>query len=282
MKTEVVLNLKEEPSLPVEAENIVPENFKGKSIEEIYSIPLLLGNREMKIKDFFKAAITSTANEGAGAASFVKLHLKGDLSRFKNLGHGMAEGEMEIAGSVGFHAGSIMRGGTLMVEGDAGDWLGAHMIGGRISVSGSAGSYIGSGYLGEKEGMTGGTILIKGNAGRAVGARMKGGLIAVGGDCEELLGYGILIVSIIAAGKAGIRAGANMKKGTIILLEAAELSPLFYYNCTYEPTFWRLFYKDLKSRGLSIPKYCESAAFKRYRGDANEGGDGEVLVCQTA
>ncbi|MGI6615419.1 MAG: formylmethanofuran dehydrogenase subunit C [Dethiobacteria bacterium] len=173
-----------------------------------------------------------------------------------------------------------MRGGTLVIKGNAGDWLGAHMIGGRITVLGSAGNFVGSGYRGEKQGMAGGTILIKGNAGRAVGARMKGGFIAVGGDCEEALGYGMLNGTIVVAGYAGIRVGSNMKKGTIILLEAAKLSPVFYYNCIYWPTFWRLLYTDLKSRGFPLSASCEIAAFKRYRGDANEGGDGEILICQ--
>lgn len=278
MTTQVVLTLKEQPPLPVEAEKIIPENFKGKSPDEIYGIPLLLGNREIKIEDFFR--VETRGDDEGKTGNAVKLLLKGDLSRFKNLGWGMAEGEMVVEGSVGFHAGTTMRGGSLVVKGNAGDWLGAHMTGGKIAVSGSAGHFIGAGWRGEKQGMTGGTILIKGNAGRAVGARMKGGLIAVGGDCEEVLGYGMLNGTIVVKGNAGIRIGSNMKKGMIILLTSAELLPVFHYNCTYQPTFWKVLCKDLKSKGFVFPLSCETAAFKLYLGDANEKGEGEILVRQ--
>lgn len=279
MTTQIILSLIEEPLLPVEAEKISPDNFKGKSVEKIYNIPLLYGNREMKIKDFFRAELIEE-NEGAENDNSVKLFLRGDLSRFKYLGRGMAEGEMEIEGSVGFHAGTMMKGGSLVIKGDAGDWLGAHMAAGNIVVSGSAGHYIGSGWRGEKQGMTGGTILIKGSAGQRAGARMKGGLVAVGGDCGDVPGYGMLNGTILIAGTAGVRVGANMSGGTIILLKATGLLPVFYYNCTYRPPFWRVLHKDLAAKEFPFPESCEEAVFKRYRGDANEGGKGEIFVCQ--
>lgn len=274
----MILTLKEQPSLPVEAENIIPENFKDKSLKKICDIPLLLGNREIKIEDFFR--VETRKDDQVKTGNAVKLLLTGDLSRFKNLGWGMAEGEMVVEGSVGFHAGATMRGGTFVVKGNAGDWLGAHMVGGEIAVSGSAGHFVGAGWRGEKQGMTGGIIFIRGQAGRAVGARMKGGLIAVGGDCEEVLGYGMLNGTIVVEGNAGIRIGSNMKKGMIILLKSAELLPVFYYNCTAQPTFWKVLCKDLKSRGFALPQSCETAAFKLYLGDANEKGKGEILVRQ--
>lgn len=280
MKTQVILELKDQPSLPVEAESIIPENFKDKNLDEIYSIPLLLGNRKKKIEDFFKVEIINQDDENKAADNSIKVFLHGDLSRFKYLGRGMTEGEIEIEGSVGFHAGAFMKNGSLVIKGDAGDWLGAHMAGGRITVLGSAGHFIGSGYRGKTEGMTGGTILIKGNAGRMVGAKMRGGLIAVGEDCEDELGYRMLEGTIVVTGNPGIRIGANMKKGTIILLKTAKLLPIFYYNCSYRPTFWRLLRKDLQSKGLDFLESSENALFKRYIGDANEGGRGEVLICQ--
>lgn len=280
MKTQIILKLKEQPSLPVEAENIIPENFKDKSLEEIYSIPLLLGNQKKKIEDFFRVEIINQDDENKEADNSVKVFLNGDLSRFKYLGQGMTEGEIEIEGSVGFHAGALMKNGSLVIKGDAGDWLGTHMAGGRITVLGSAGHFIGSGYRGKTEGMTGGTILIKENAGRMVGARMRGGLIAVGGDCEDELGYKMLEGTIVVAGNSGMGIGANMKKGTIILLKTAKLLPVFYYNCNYQPTFWGLLRKDLQSKGFNLLESSENALFKRYRGDANEGGRGEVLICQ--
>jgi len=291
MKTQVTLVLKEIPSLPVEAELINPENVTEKGIPEIKSMLLWCGNRQERVGDYFEVEITSleeskngvadpvlnSANKGEG--NLARLVLQGDLSKFKRLGQGMAAGEMLIQGSVGFHAGALMRGGTLLIEENAGDWLGAHMEGGQIIVKGSAGHFVGSAYRGKTKGMTGGRILIGGDAGQMLGARMGRGLIAVEGDCGDVPGFGMMAGTILIQGTSGIRVGANMRRGTVILLQSKKLLPTFYYNCTYELPFWRLLYNQLIQAGFSLPASYQDVSFRRYSGDANEGGKGEILIC---
>jgi formylmethanofuran dehydrogenase subunit C len=270
--TLVTLVLKRVPSFPVEAESINPENVTGKEVEEIKSLPLWCGNRREEVGDYFDVEIE---NSGQPA----QLVLKGNFSRFKRLGQGMGAGDMIVEGSVGFHAGALMRGGTLVIKGNAGDWLGAHMENGLIKVEGSAGDFAGAAYRGKTRGMTGGTILITGNAGQMLGARMRRGLIAIGGDCGDMPGFGMLAGTVLVRGRAGIRAGAKMVRGTLILLQPQVLLPTFYYNCTCRLTTWSLLYKHLNQAAFLLPASDQDLLFRRYSGDANEGGRGEILIC---
>jgi formylmethanofuran dehydrogenase subunit C len=283
--TLITLVLKRVPSYPVEAENINPENVSGKEIAEIKSLPLWCGNRQANVGDYFDVKVENFDRPVEDSFSLEKgqpaqLVLKGDLSRFKRLGQGMRAGEMTVCGSVGFHAGALMRGGTLVIKGNAGDWLGAHMENGLIKVEGSAGNFTGAAYRGKNKGMTGGTILIAGNAGQMPGARMRRGLIAIGGDCGDMPGFGMLAGTILIRGMAGIRVGAKMVRGTVILFQPQVLLPTFYYNCTCRLTTWSLLYKHLNRVGFFLPEPYQDMPFRRYSGDANEGGKGEILICQ--
>lgn len=280
MKKQVTLLLKQTPSLPVEAESINPQSVSEKGIEEIKHLPLWCGSCQEEVGDYFDVGISAdAAKDDSGENNLPELVLKGDLSRFKRLGQGMSTGTMVIQGSVGFHTGAMMRGGTLVVQEDAGDWLGAQMEGGLIKVEGSAGHFAGAAYRGSGKGMTGGTILIKGSAGQMVGGRMRRGLIAVGADCEDMPGYGMLAGTILICGKSGIRVGVRMKRGTVILLRQQTLLPTFYYDCTYQPHFWRVLRTQLSRTGFSLPPSSEKMCFRRYSGDANEGCRGELLIC---
>lgn len=282
MKGQITLILKEAPSLPVEGDSIRPENFRGKSRSEMEQLPLLYGNRQRRVKDFFQIELDgpeSGRDEKNG--DLPKILIQGDLTRFKGMGRGMTEGEMEIHGSAGFHAGALMTGGSLLIRGNAGDWLGAHMSGGRITVTGSAGHFTGGAYRGKIQGMTGGTILIWGKAGQMAGTRMRRGLIAVGGDSGDAPGFKMLAGTLLLAGRAGIRTGANMKRGTIILFKETGLLPTFYANCQYQPVFWRLLHRELEKTGFPLPEVGRDAIFQRFSGDATEGGKGEVLLCRS-
>lgn len=282
MKTQITLRLKQQPTIPVEAESITPESISGKDLDEIYCLPLWSGNRQHKLGDYFEVEMTEQREELLQPESnLARIILHGDLSRFKRLGQGMTAGEMQIQGSVGFHTGALMRGGKLQIIGDAGDWLGAHMEGGQITVEGSAGHFIGASYRGLHQGMTGGTILVHGNAGQMLGSRMRGGLIAVGGKCGDVPGFKMLAGTIIVVGSSGIRVGVNMIRGSIILLQPTELLPSFYYNCAYRPEFWGLLYKELQQKNFNLPDSYRGIQFKRYSGDAQEGGKGEILLCQS-
>jgi formylmethanofuran dehydrogenase subunit C len=267
--------------MPVEAESLLPENVTGKSAEEIKSLPLQVGNRTEPVGDHFRVEIHEGQSDGPDGVA--ALELSGDLTRFKRLGEGMSRGSLTVNGTVGFHAGARMSGGTLTIKGDAGDYLGAMMTGGRITVHGNAGHFAGSAYRGFFRGMSGGSILVLGNAGNLTGARMRRGMIAVRGTCGDLAGYGMGAGTVLIGGRAGVRAGANMVRGTVILLTPPEeMPPTFRYDYTGLPPFWPLLHASLSEAGWTAPEAVAAAEFKRYSGDFNEGGRGELLLLSGA
>ncbi|KTE91134.1 hypothetical protein AT727_05925 [Desulfitobacterium hafniense] len=268
------LTLKAEPALPVEAESITPDNLRGKNEEEIKNLPVWCGNVQEKIGDYFEVEKEQSAGE-------IRVVLTGECAQFKRIGQGMSFGELVIEGGAGFHTGALMRGGSLQIKGDVADWLGAQMEGGRITVAGNAGHFVGAAYRGKTQGMSGGMILIEGDAGQMTGSRMRRGLIAVKGNCGDALGFKLLAGTIFAGGRVGRHPGANMLRGTIILGEQPELLPSFYYNCTYRPVFWNMLCAELAGCGFFLSPGGQDASFKRYSGDALNGGKGEILVWQS-
>jgi formylmethanofuran dehydrogenase subunit C len=265
--------------MPVEAESLLPENVTGKSAEEIESLPLQVGNRTETVGDHFRVEIHEGASGGPDDGGAAVLELAGDLTRFKRLGEGMSRGSLTVNGTVGFHAGARMSGGSLTINGDTGDYLGAMMTGGRITVHGNAGHFAGSAYRGFFRGMSGGSILVLGDAGNMTGARMRRGMIAVRGTCGDLAGYGMGAGTVLIGGRAGVRAGANMVRGSVILLTPPEeMPPTFRYDYTGQPPFWPLLHASLSQAGWSATEAVAAAEFKRYSGDFNEGGRGELLL----
>ena len=166
----ITLTIREQPTVPLEAELLSPDVVAPLSNGEIRALPVQLGKRQCRVDDFF------TVEGEAGE----EIEIRGDLSKVKWIGHGMTRGRVSITGNAGMHLGASMKGGTIEVSGDVTDWLGAEMSGGIIRVTGNAGGQVGAAYRGSASGMTDGTILIGGSAGLEVGMRMKRGIIAIG------------------------------------------------------------------------------------------------------
>ena len=265
----VTLKRKESSPIPVEADAICPDRFVGRGQTEIAELPAYYGRRKVTLGDLFEV-------EGAGADNVT---VSGDLKAVKKIGLGMSMGRLTVRGDVGPHLGAYMTGGEIVVEGAAGDWAGAHMSGGRIVVRGDAGHFVGGAYSGEPRGMRGGTIVVAGNAGREVGARLRRGLIVVLGDTGEFTGAGMLAGSVFVGGRLGGRPGAGMKRGTIVAFgEAPELLPTFRYACSYRPVFLQCYLRSLEASGLIESPGLPDGELRRYVGDMNSGGRGEVLV----
>jgi formylmethanofuran dehydrogenase subunit C len=261
------LTLRVQPQAPLEAEAITPDNFLGKSAAEIARLAVTHGNEPALLGDFFEV-------EGDGAADVI---LNGDLGRVKNVAAGMTQGKVTIHGDVGMHLGARMHGGGIDAYGNTGDWAGAEMTGGRIHVRGDSGHGLGGAYRGSRRGMNRGLIIVEGNAGNEVGAAMRRGLIVVTGNVGDFAGAFMTAGSIIA-GKLGIRAGAGLLRGTIVTFQTPELLPTYRYDCCYQPGFLRMIFQDLEGYGLSIPEDYAAGFYRRYSGDFNRLGKGEVLV----
>ena len=262
------LTIKFQPRVPVEADVITPDNFRGKSEAAIAALPIMHGNERVPLGDFFQV-------NGDGSAEII---LNGDLSRVKNIGAGMGLGSITVNGDAGMHLGSGMHGGEINALGNEGDWAGAEMTGGKIHVRGNAGHGLGGAYRGSRYGMNRGLIIVEGGAGNEVGAAMRRGLIVVKRDVGDFAGAFMVAGSIIVFGKLGIRAGAGSLRGTIVTFQPAELLPTYRYDCSYTPDFLNLVFRDVRSNGVAVPSDCAGGFFRRYSGDFNRLGKGEILV----
>jgi formylmethanofuran dehydrogenase subunit C len=264
----ISLTLRVQPDVPLEAGVVTPDHLTGKSAAEIAALPVVHGNEQVSIGDFFEVEV-----DGSG-----EVVLNGDLGRVKNLGAGMALGNLHIHGNAGMHLGAGMCGGSITVHGNAGDWVGAEMKGGKIHVHGNAGHGIGGAYRGSRYGMNRGMIIVDGDVGNEAGAAMRRGLIVIGKNTGDFTGAFMIAGSIVVFGKLGSRAGAGMLRGTIVTFKKPELLPTYRYDCSYNPSFLGLIFESLRARGISVPDSLPAGCFHRYSGDFNRLGKGEILV----
>lgn len=262
------LTLKLQPSVPVEAGVITPDHFLGKTPAEIADLPITVGNEQARLGDLFSVT-------GNGTAEII---VEGNLARVKHIGAGMTQGRITVHGDVGMHLGAEMRGGEIIVHGNADDWAGAEMTGGFIRITGNAGHGLGGAYRGSRRGMNRGLIVVEGNAGNEVGAIMRRGLIAVLGDVGDFAGAFMTAGTIIVFGQLGARAGAGLKRGTIVAFHPPQLLPTFRYDCVYQPSFLRLMLQSLRARGVPVKDEYLTGYYRRYSGDFNALGKGEILV----
>ena len=271
----VTLRLREPTTIPIEADSICPDHFVGRSQAEIEALPAFHGRRKVTLGDLFTV-------EGEDSDSIL---VEGDLRHVKKIGQRMTRGRITLRGDVGLHLGALMRGGEIIVQGNAADWLAAEMRGGLIRVMGNAGNFVGAAYHGSKKGMNRGTIIVEGHAGNEVGERMRRGLIVILGPAREFLGANMIAGTIVVFGKTGEGPGAGMRRGTIVLLgegrndaSPLQLLPTFRYDCTYNPTFLRLYLRALRRYGIEVQEEYISGRYRRYNGDIAELGKGEILV----
>jgi formylmethanofuran dehydrogenase subunit C len=264
----ITLTLKEQPNVPLEAENISPDVMAGLSNAALRELPIFLGKRQCKLSDFF---------EVEGEASD-QIEVGGDAGKVKWIGRGMTRGRITVVGNAGMHLGAYMKGGAIEVSGNASDWVGAEMRRGFIHIHGNAGGQVGAAYRGSMSGMNEGTILIGGSAGLEVGMRMKRGIIVVAGPVRDFAGLQMKGGTIFLLKGAELRTGAWMIRGTIVSLAPIPLLPTFATACTYKPTFLRLYVKQLQSLGFPLPTGALDADYQRYVGDTSVPGKGEILV----
>ena len=264
----LTLTLKEQPSVPLEAESVSPDVIARLDHDALRALPVHLGKRRRRLDEFFE--IEGDAGEDVA--------IRGDLSKVKWIARGMTRGRVTVTGNVGMHLGASMKGGVIEVHGSVSDWLGAEMTGGLIRVRGNAGGQVGAAYRGGARGMNQGTILIEGSAGIEVGMRMRRGVIAVAGPVRDFAGLQMKGGTIFLLGGAEIRTGAWMTRGTIVSLAPLHLLPTFTYACAYRPTFLRLYARHLAALGFAVPAGVGDAVYQRYTGDTSGLGKGEILV----
>ncbi|MFK8114197.1 MAG: formylmethanofuran dehydrogenase subunit C [Rubripirellula sp.] len=270
--SDITLTLKEQPTVPLEAEVVAPSAFVDLTNAEIRALQVFHGKRICRLDDFFEV-------EGEKSD---QVHMHGDLTRVRMLGRKMSSGTLMIQGDVGMHLGSHMSGGHIEVAGSAGDWVGAEMSGGFIRVKGNAGGQIGAAYRGSLSGMRAGTIIVDGTAGLEVGMRMRRGTIVVGGLVRDFAGLQMKGGTIVMLSGAEIRTGAWMNRGTIISLQPLQVMPTFAYSGQYNPTFLNVYASHLTQFGISLPFSAADGIYQRFCGDMGVTGKGELLVWNEA
>jgi formylmethanofuran dehydrogenase subunit C len=126
--------------------------------------------------------------------------------------------------------------------------------------------------------MTDGTIIVDGTAGLEVGMRMKRGTIVIGGQVRDFAGLQMKGGTIVLGSGADLRTGAWMMRGTIVSLKPLPLLPTFAEAATYNPTFLRVYARQLRALGVSLPYDERDGAYQRYTGDASVPGKGEIFI----
>lgn len=248
----VTIKPKKDIRISVEAENISPDKFAGRSEKDILSLEAYLGNQKTTLGELFSVKV-----EGTGAAADTKIVMEGDFSRVKRIGEGMTAGLIIIKGSADMHLGAKMSGGKITVTGNVDSWAGREMRGGEIIVEGDAGYYLGAGYRGETCGMRGGKITVMGNALDFTGEHMCGGEIIVKGNAGILPGLSNNGGKIVIGGNTS-RPGSEMAKGTIIVNGTVEeMVPVF------------------KQEGTEA---VDGVTYRKYTGDAVVNGKGILYI----
>ena len=268
----IKLHLKQQPSVPLEAEVISPDTLCELSNSEIGALTVYHGKRQVPLEEFFDV--------DGERSDVIEVH--GDCNKVRWIGRRMTKGSITVHGNAGMHLGANMKNGRIEVHGDGSDWIGAEMKNGFIHVHGNAGGQIGAAYRGALSGMKNGTIIVDGSAGLEVGMRMRRGTIILGGQARDFCGLQMKGGTIVLCDGAEIRAGAWMQRGTIISLKPLQLMPTFNYANDFNPTFMNVYAKQLKQYGIDLPCARSAGRYQRYSGDHAVPGKGEVLVWQPA
>lgn len=261
----VTLTPNGEKYLVLEAECITPDNFAGKTLEQIADMTVWEGNTTHRLGKFF-----DISGQTAATATEQAIVVNGSVPRVKYIGSKMTAGAVLCKGDVDMYCGAWMKGGSILVKGNADAFCGLQMEGGDFVIEGNAGNYLGAAYRGDWRGMKGGNITVKGNAGSDIGEYMIGGTITVMGNTDINAGIhaGRAVGAkepggkIVIHGNSPGRVGGQMTRGTIYVLGAIEtMMPGFALKGTEEVEF------DGKKMSFNV-----------YNGDRAEAGKGTLYV----
>jgi formylmethanofuran dehydrogenase subunit C len=254
----IVLTPLKKFQFPIQAENINPDVFQGKSVKEIASLPVWEGNKQKKLSDLFKIEETP--------AETPNITINGDASEVRRVGQGMKTGEIVVNGDAGMHLGEKMAGGKITVNGNAAGWTGSSMKKGLIEIHGDASDYLASPYRGSSEGMRGGKIVVDGNVGSDSGCYLRGGVIIIKGSSGPFLGFHMSKGSIYVEKNSGPRLGANMNGGKIIVSGVVgDLMPTFTVN-------------NVKKKAKVDDTLKVEGPFYVFLGDLAEHGNGKLFI----
>jgi formylmethanofuran dehydrogenase subunit C len=268
----------------IDLEGVVPDRVRHLDLPAIARLQISADGRPCQLGDCFAVA---------GAAADGRIECRGDFSRVQRIGAGMAEGRIDVFGSVGRHAAAGMTGGTLTITGHAGDWLAAEMTDGEVHVAGDTGDNAAAALPGSERGMRGGLVLIGGTAGCLAGARMRRGILAIAGDCGSAVAFEMRAGTVLVGGRVGPRPAVGMRRGSLIALTSPpDLPPGFTRGACWMPPFLPLLLRRLEGAGWPADRSSsqhplqqhplQQHPLQQWHGDRLSGGRGEVWTVATA
>jgi formylmethanofuran dehydrogenase subunit C len=213
----VTITMKNPPALYLEADNVSPDTFAGKTAAQIAELHVHEGNTTSTLGKYF-----AVAGDAGATAADTKIIVKGDVKKVKYLGFKMSAGELVVEGSMDLYAGAWMTGGKMLVKGNVEGFAATAMKGGELVVEGNAGNYLGAAYRGDWRGMTGGKILVKGNAGSDIGMYMLGGEMIINGSVDVHVAIHAEGGKIIIKGNTQSKVGGQMVAGDIYVFGTIE------------------------------------------------------------
>ena len=211
MKT-VTLTPAKKPELILEADSITPDNFAGKTAEQIAQLSVYQGKQDCTLGEFF-----SVAGQAGPTAAETRIVINGDCSKVKYIGSKMSAGEVIVNGDTDMYTGAWMKGGKLYVKGSVHSFCGLGMEGGEFLIDGNAGNYLAASYRGDWRGMQGGLIRVKGNVGSDICSFMNGGTVIIEGNADIHIMTHAEGGKTIIKGNVKRRIGGQMVKGEAIL-----------------------------------------------------------------
>jgi formylmethanofuran dehydrogenase subunit C len=110
---------------------------------------------------------------------------------------------------------------------------------------------------------------------------VRRGLIAVGGRAGDAAGLSALAGTIVVLGALGSKAGAGMRRASIVAMSEPDLLPTYAPATTYRPLFVRLILRRLRELGLPVADAQVDGRYTRWSGDALELNRGEILILET-
>ncbi len=126
----VILKPNPELDFQLELNQVIPDNLKGKSPEEIGKTTIYKGSKEIGLDEVFEIDCEDTGDDE------IEIMIDGDIPTVKRVGQDMSEGKIKVNGDVGMYVGAFMSGGKIEVEGNADDWAGQKMSGGELEIRG--------------------------------------------------------------------------------------------------------------------------------------------------
>src|SRR5687767_13945332 len=134
----ITLTLKQQPTVPLEAEVLSPDVIAPLDGDAVRALPLFHGKRHVRLDDFFTVE-GDPGGEMAGGTIRISGNAGGQIgAAYRGSLSGMTDGTIVIGGTAGLEVGMRMKRGVIVVGGRVRDFAGLQMKGGTLVLGAGA------------------------------------------------------------------------------------------------------------------------------------------------